>query len=148
MAYRQNENSKSGKENQKEVAENDSEERLRNALASIGTTDESMSSFAGGVLQIAKQVLSMRSSGKPVHISGARNIGSQSIIEVIWEGRNHAMHWDEGVPHRKVKDMLDTLSSDLKITIVISRNNCLSILGALGWKSADDMVADLKELNQ
>ena len=130
-----------------EEAGNEFEERLQNALASIGATVESMSSLAGAVLQIAKRVLSLRYSRKP-NISGARKIGSQSIIEVIWEGRNHAMHWEEGAPKQQVQDMLNALSSDLGITIEIGQNNCLSILDALGWKSTDEMVADLKALNQ
>ncbi len=130
-----------------EGAENEFEERLKNALASIGATIESMSSLAGAVLQIAKQVLSLRYS-KKYNINGARKIGSQSIVEVIWEGRNHAMHWDEKAPNQQVQDMLNALSSDLGITIEIGNNNCLSILGALEWKSTDDVIKDLIALNQ
>ena len=106
---------------------------------------ESMSCLAGAVLQIAKQALSLRHSGKP-KISGARNIGSQSIVDVIWEGRNHAMHWAEGNPYPKVKDMFDALSTDTGIPIESGKNYCLFILDALCWKSSDDMIADLKEL--
>lgn len=119
--------------------------RLEKALGSIGATVESMSSLAGAILQIAKQVLSLRYSGKP-NIFAARDIGSQKIIEVIWEGRNHAMHWDEGEPNKKVQGMLDALSKDLGITIEVGRNNCLSILGALNWSSAEVVVNDLHAL--
>lgn len=119
--------------------------RLEKALGSIGATVESMSSLAGAILQIAKQVLSLRYSGKP-NILAARDIGSQKIIEVIWEGRNHAMHWDEGAPNKKVQGMLDALSKDLGITIEVGRNNCLSILGALNWSSAEAVVNDLHAL--
>jgi len=106
---------------------------------------ESMSCLAGALLQIAKQALSLRHSDKP-EISGARNIGSQSITDVIWYGRNHAMHWDEGGPRTKVKDMLNALSIDIGISIDLGKNNSLVILDALCWKSSDDMIADLKEL--
>lgn len=106
-----------------------------------------MSSLAGSVLQIAKQVISLRHSGKPA-IAAARNIGSQSIVEVIWEGRNHATHWDDETPKEKVQNMLNTLSTDLGITIEIGKNNCLSILGTLDWKSSDNVVSDLKLLVQ
>ena len=130
---------------QKVEAEKDIEERLNNALASIGATVESMSSLAGSVLQIAKQVLSLRHSGKPT-ITAAKSIGSQSIVDVIWAGRNHAMHWDEGAPRANVQNMLNSLEADLDIIIEVGKNNCLSILGALDWKSSDDVVSDLKIL--
>jgi polyhydroxyalkanoate synthesis regulator phasin len=130
---------------QKTEASKDIDEKLNNALASIGATVESMSSLAGSVLQIAKQVLSLRHAGKPV-IATARNIGSQSIVEVVWEGRNHSMHWDEGAPRARVQKMLDALSKDLGITIEVGKNNCLSILSALRWTSSDHVVLDLKLL--
>ena len=121
-------------------AKKDFDQRLEIALESIDVSVESMSCLAGAVLQIAKQVLSLRYSSKP-KISGARNIGSQSIIDVIWEGRNHAMHWEED-PRQKVTDMLKALS----IKPEPGKNYCLSILDALCWKSPDDMIADLKKL--
>ena len=127
-------------------AKKDFDQRLEIALESVGATVESMSCLAGAVLQIAKQVLSLRHSGKP-EIS-ARNIGSQSIIDVIWEGRNHAMHWGDGEPRPKVKDMLNALSLDIGISIDLGKNNSPAILDALCWKSSDDMIADLKELTK
>ena len=130
---------------QKQEATNDLDIRLNNALSSIGATVDSMSSLAGSVLQIAKQVLSLRHEGKP-NIPASRTIGTQSIIEVIWEGRNHAMHWDEGAPRARVQNMLNALHTDLGLTIVVGNNNCLSILGALGWNSTDSVIRDLNAL--
>jgi hypothetical protein len=129
----------------REEAEDEFKERLENALASIDATVDSISSLAGAVLQIGKQILSLRYAGKP-NIGGARRIGSQSIVEVIWEGRNHAMHWEEGTPRQRVKDMLNALSSDLGIAIDFGQNNSLVILEALGWKTASDFIADLMDL--
>lgn len=130
---------------QKQLAAIDTSVRLDSALESIGATVESMSSLAGAILQIAKQVLALRHNGKPANIS-PRYIGNQGIIEVIWEGRNHAMHWDEGAPREKVKTMLYGLKNDLGIDIEAGKNNCLSILGALNWSSTDAVVHDLESL--
>ena len=132
---------------QKAEAQEDDSVRLEKAIFSIGTTVESMSSLAGAVLQIGKQALSMRHAGKP-NLPAARTIGTQNIIEVIWEGRNHAMHWDEDSPRQRVRDMLNTLANDLGITIEEGKNNCLSVLGVLGWKKTDDVISDLKVLVQ
>ena len=128
-----------------EAAKDEAAERLESGLAKIGATVESMSSLAGAVLQIAKQVLSLRHSGKP-SLTGEKSIGSQNVSEVIWEGRNHAMHWDEGAPRTGVQTMLGKLSADLGVTIHVGSNNSLSILGALGWSSTDDVVRDLEAL--
>lgn len=134
-------------EKQKEAAEENDTEKLERALSNIGTTVESMSGLAGAVLQIGKQSLSLRYSGKP-NLPEARKIGSLNIVEVIWEGRNHAMHWDEGAPREKVKNMLNSLAADLNIAIESGKNNCLSILGALGWKAPEAVISDLKLLVQ
>ncbi len=132
-------------EQKQQLAQQDFATRLESALANIGATVESMSSLAGAVLQIAKQTLSLRHAGKPT-IPAARQVGNQSIVDVIWEGRNHSMHWDEGAPRARVKVMFDSLSTDLGITIKAGNNNCLSILGTLGWSSTDAVINELNKL--
>jgi len=132
-------------EKEKVEAAKGTDEKIESALLRIGSTVESMSSLAAAVLQIAKQAISLSHSGKP-SLPLVRKIGSQSIIEVIWEGRNHGMHWDEGAHRAKVKAMLDALVLDMGITIEAKTNNCLSILGALEWKCSADAISDLKLL--
>ncbi len=134
-------------EKQKKAAQEDDAKKLEKALFNIGSTVESMSGLAGAVLQIGKQALSIRHAGKP-NLPAARAIGTQNIVEVVWEGRNHAMHWDEGAPRERVRNMLNTLAADLNITIEIGKNNCLSVLGALEWKKHEDVISDLKTLVQ
>ncbi|WP_155986312.1 hypothetical protein [Thioalkalivibrio sp. ALE9] len=134
-------------EKQKAAAEEEDAEKLEKALFNIGSTVESMSGLAGAVLQIGKQALSIGHEGKP-NLPAARTIGTQNIIEVVWEGRNHAMHWDEGAPRTRVRNMLNALAIDLNITIEVGKNNCLSILGALEWKKPEDVLSDLKALVQ
>ncbi len=128
-----------------EASRQSQQDRLKDALASIGATVESMSALAGTVLQIAKQVLALRFTRKPT-LPSARKVGSQSIVELIWEGRNHAMHWDEAEPKPRLKKMLDTLSADLRTKLQVRENNSLSILGALGWQSPEQVIADLSDL--
>lgn len=130
----------------KESQEDDTE-KMERAILSIGSTVESISSLAGAVLQIGKQALSLRHSGKP-NLPEARKIGSQNIVVIIWEGRNHSMHWDEGEPRYRVRSMLSSLAIDHDITIEYGKNNCMSILGVLGWKTSNDVISDLKALVQ
>lgn len=128
-------------------ASKDSGERLTKLLSEVDATTESMSNLGGSILQIGKQVLSLRHARKPI-ITSAKMIGSQSIVEVIWEGRNHSMHWEEGSPRRPVGEMLKKLTQDLGVSIEASKNNSLSILGVLGWNGPDRVLKDLGDLIQ
>jgi hypothetical protein len=74
-----------GLEAQKSQLQRDTQVRLSEVLASIESSIESMSALAATVLQISKQVLAYRYGTKPM-VASARTIGSQSIVEVIWEG--------------------------------------------------------------
>ena len=76
-------------------------EKIEQAFRVMDSTEESMSVLAGSVLQIAKQTLSIRYSAKP-KLAASRVLGSQSVVEVIWEGRNHALHWEEVENRSKV----------------------------------------------
>lgn len=113
-------------------------------LMRIGATDEAMSVLASSVLQLAKQVLSFRFGPKRPCLPGARAIGGQTIVEIIWEGRNHVLHWEEGNPHQKVKDMVSELEAHLGGQIDLSKNNAVLIVDACGWKSASDVANDLR----
>jgi hypothetical protein len=75
-----------------------------------------------------------------------KQFGSQYITEVIWEGRNHALHWEEGESKQPVKTMLQHLKADLGVNIRDNQNNSLEIIDVLGWGNADAVVSDLKKL--
>jgi hypothetical protein len=74
------------------------EKNLTKLLTERGATEETCGVLAGSVLQIAKQVLSCRFDRKPSELRNVKMIGSQSIVEVIWESRNHAIHCEEQSP--------------------------------------------------
>jgi hypothetical protein len=109
-------------------------ERLRKLLARFGATEHAMAVLAGTVLQLAKQALSFRFGPKSNVPSGA-SVGSQPAGEVIWEGRNHAMHREENRGSTASEAMLRRLQADGVASITIGENNSLAILDALGWKS-------------
>lgn len=127
------------------ATEPERQERVRELLARIGATGESMAILAGAILQIGKQVLSFRFRGKP-QLQNARAVGSQLVVELIWEGRNHALHWEEPKPQKPVKDMLQKLQQDKGVKIVVGGNNALAILAALGWSDTDTVINELRAL--
>jgi len=120
--------------------------QVKDLLAKIGATQESMAILAGAILQIGKQVLSFRYGTKPSHLAGVRQVGSQSVVELIWEGRNHALHWEDQKSKQPVQDMLNKLHKEGKAKIETDKNNACIILDALEWSDADKVIADLKTL--
>lgn len=116
--------------------------KLEKEFKNYKTTIESISCIAGSILQIAKQILSLYFGEKP-KLDKGRRIGKQSIIELIWEGRNHSMHWEEKKPRESSKKMLEILKDD-GFDIVLERNNSFFILKALNWKEPNDLINDIK----
>ncbi len=76
-----------------------------------------------------------------------RSVGSQRVTEVIWEGRNHALHWESGSPRPAVSDMLDKLDQEELAKIADkNKNNAYAILEALGWTDAEEVISELRNL--
>lgn len=121
------------------------QDRMQQLLARLGATGQAMEVLAGSVLQLAKQTLSFRFGAKGNVPSGSL-LGSQPITGVIWEGRNHAMHWEEGRKGTPAHNMLLTLQADGLASVQQNKNNSLAILDALGWSSADEVVSSLEHL--
>lgn len=117
----------------------------RRVLARLESETDSQDVLAGAVLQIAKQTISYRFGSKPT-LADARTIGDQSIVEVIWQGRNHALHWEEKSPHPPVREMLEGLNRDFEISLDLAENNSVAIVYLLDWKTVEDVIRDLQDL--
>lgn len=76
----------------------------------------------------------------------SRQIGSLDIEQVIWEGRNHAVHRENNQQYPPVKKMLETLGRENGLEIAIGKNNSPTIIYAFGWKTAIDVINDLDKL--
>jgi|GEM_PF-5247115 len=112
-------------------------------------TEQCLGIMAGTILQIGKQAIAYRwEYYKKITIS-QRQVGRTNIGEIIWEGRNHALHWDEGNPHHGVNELFIKIKSDFPTRGFDPNINCSNkIMGILGWESADAVIADLKALNK
>lgn len=119
--------------------------QLQNLLAKFGATEQAMAVLAGSVLQLAKQTLSFRFGAKS-NLPPGQLVGTQPQTEVIWEGRNHALHWEEGRKGTPAHTMLLKLEADGLANITFGENNSLAILDALEWNSAADVVSSLNQL--
>lgn len=125
----------------------DDQSQIQTALTRIGATDEAMAVIAGAVLQLAKQVLSFR-FGPKSSLPTSRLVGSQHLTELIWEGRNHSMHWEENSSKMPVDAMLQTLAKNFGLTLLPNKNHAWTILSAIKWKTSNDALDELKKLIQ
>lgn len=101
--------------------------------------------MAGAVLQISKQALALKYKAK-LPLMDSRQIGSLDIEQVIWEGRNHAVHRENNQQYPPVKKMLETLGRENGLEIAIGESNSPTIIYALGRKTANDVINDLDKL--
>lgn len=116
-------------------------ERLKGHIAVHAFAE---SSLAGMLLQFAKQGMSMVHGGF-VNIPDGRLIGTQPLKTVIWQGRNQAMHWEEGNLSAAVVQCFETLLKERGAAFADFRTRGMGfeVVSELGWKTAADFERDM-----
>jgi hypothetical protein len=66
----------------------------------------------------------------------------------MWQGRNQAIHWDEGGFTQPVRDVFELLASDLdpKFNEYTSRNMAFEVVSLLAWRGFPDFERDMLSL--
>lgn len=120
--------------------------RLQKAIADKGF---SAGVLAGGLLQIAKQGIS-DAYGCLDTCPPGRNVGSQCLKSVIWQGRNQSMHYEEGHLNPIVVRCFETLFADFggDFGTPLARNLALDVVKILGWSATKQFEADLTSILQ
>jgi len=95
----------------------------------------SCSAQSGSVLQYAKQGISLVHAG-PSACPEGRSVGSQSLKNVIWQGRNQAIHWEEGRLNTVVQTCFQTLAAEFhpRFSDFQSRSLAFEVVELLGWR--------------
>ncbi|MEH1922207.1 hypothetical protein [Nostoc sp.] len=62
----------------------------------IDAKSVAVSSLCGALLQIAKQGISIVHKKNLISCPDGKNIGSEVLKNVIWQGRNQSMHYEDG----------------------------------------------------
>ena len=124
-------------------------EELDSILKSILTKKDSMNSLSMSLLQIAKQGIST-AHGNPSNCPPGKDIGSETLKNVIWQGRNQSIHCEEGNPNQKVKECFLNLTSDFgsefDLIVDYTANKARSIIDLLGWDIYDNYEKDMISL--
>jgi hypothetical protein len=100
---------------------------------------------SGNLLQYAKQGISFAHHGLAPCPDG-RLIGSQPIKTIIWQGRNQALHWEDGNFTRPVVNCFETLEREIdpKFGDYARRNLAFDVIELFGWRTVADFEADLR----
>ncbi|MFF2794094.1 hypothetical protein [Lysinibacillus xylanilyticus] len=112
------------------------------------TKDSSIRTLYGSILQIAKQGLSSV-YGKRIQTAHSEPKSGEPIHNIILQGRNQSLHFEEGVFRNNVKDCFMNLQqafgSDFDLTIVENKAKYV-VLNVLGWRTYDDYLTTMQKL--
>ena len=116
---------------------------IASMLSTIGT---SLSIIAGSVLQIAKQGISI-TYDELAKCPDGRMVGRESLKNIIWQGRNQAMHFEEGNYNENVVKCFRNLELGYGSIFQLSNKNlAFEVLSVLEWKTYEKYENDLKKL--
>ena len=139
-------------ENRARDAEKKVAEIEHNIAQLQGTIDAkafSVRALAGSVLQIAKQGIVVARGGLAQCPDG-RLLGKEPLKNVIWQGRNQAMHWDDGDYKQAVKTCFANLERDFGLQFCISSSPAVSlaktVIDLLNWTDFDGYLSDMNNL--
>jgi len=77
-----------------------------------------------------------------------RAINSETLKNVIWQGRNQSIHWDEGKFNTAVQNCFQALATnvDPKFSQLTTRSLAFDIVQLLEWKEFADFERDILSL--
>ncbi|WP_141432435.1 hypothetical protein [Bacillus sp. 03113] len=105
---------------------------------SISSKQESIKALSGALLQIAKQGISIVHSSLNTCPDG-RFIYNEPIKNIIWQGRNQSLHYEEGNFRSPIVRCFQSIGISL-----INKNLAKEIIDLLEWntyqKYQDDMI--------
>ena len=114
--------------------------------ALVGIRQAAIQAICGAILQIAKQGISVVHGGLSDAPTG-RMIGSAGVRDIIWQGRNQSLHYEEGKPKKGVLDLFATLEKEqgpqFSLTHHASQNRAAQVVQLLGWTTYAAYLSDM-----
>ena len=148
---------------QAEMAEKERDSKLpklntliQETTDSINIHKESVSILCGSMLQFAKQGISIsypvETKGLPETCPPGREIGSECLSNIIWQARNHAIHYEESPNHNQsVKDCFSNLENEFGEKLSLSKNPGMNLSkeiidNILKWSTYEAFENDMQSL--
>jgi len=112
----------------------------------VATHETAVQAICGAILQIAKQGISLV-HGAPRNAPEGREVGPVSLRDVVWEGRNQAMHYDDSRPFnepvkRVFRDLEGAYGETFSLTLHQGKSRAKQIIELLGWHTYDAYLLD------
>lgn len=109
----------------------------------------SIAALSGSLLQYAKQGISLQYGNKRAGCPQGRVIAGIDLHEVIWQGRNQSIHWEDGTFRKPTESCFQILAQNLDPVFndYKNRNMAFDIVKALNWKTVDDFKNDMELLD-
>jgi len=119
---------------------------LQSMLERISAHEFSRSALCGNLLQYGKQGLSIQFGKHRAGCPEGRQIAGLAIHEIIWQGRNQALHWEDGTFSSAVSDCFEHLITNCDAVFAEYKQRSLAyeVVRLLGWKTADDLMRDMR----
>ncbi len=113
--------------------------------AKVEARSFSVAALSGNLLQYAKQGLSLRYGKNRDGCPVGRVLAGLPAHEIMWQGRNQAMHWEEGNPHLPVVRCFEQLAcnADVSFSRYRERSLAFEVVNLLGWKTVADFNCDM-----
>ncbi len=129
----------------KKLAETD--KQIEKITDDIHLHSNSAKILCGALLQFAKQGISIVHKDYIVCPDG-RMVGSQSLKEIIWQARNHGIHYEESPNHNpKVIDCFAALEADFGLQFSLQahpgENLSKEVIKVLGWYGYSTFQEDM-----
>lgn len=108
----------------------------------------SITALSGALLQIAKQEISIKCKYLNLCPHG-REIYGVKLKEIIWQGRNQCMHFDDSRGlHKPTNDCFDQLNSHLPTPMKYTTENCAKqVLDILKWNDYTSYEVDMTSIS-
>jgi hypothetical protein len=122
-------------------------EELEKLEQQVAVRAFSFDSLAGSLLQFGKQGISLVHGGLS-NCPNSRGVGTQFLKEIIWQGRNQAIHWEANNLHAPVQACFEKLKNecDPKFGDYTTRSMAADVVELLGWKTFARFRTDMLSL--
>jgi hypothetical protein len=108
----------------------------------------SRGALSGTLLQFAKQGISIVHGARGDAPRGRVLAPPEVLRDIIWEARNHALHWEDGEPRAAVVRVFTALEANYPGSFAAFRkeNTAFEVVEVLGWRNWSSFANDLLTL--